>query len=200
MLPDAFEWDDRKAARNWLDHGIRFEAARDVFRDVSTIGWTDHGHSDIEERCVTIGMVETRLLFDTYTCVTTKFASSRHATPNPVNDGDIRLPTKHDWSRVDAMTDEHRHAAALADPDAQPLTDADMNCMKPTPRLKMIRRALGLTQDEFAARYQIPLGTLRDWEQGAKQPDQAARAYIRAIAGDPAAVERALNASIRQPA
>lgn len=110
------------------------------------------------------------------------------------------MKTKHDWSRVDAMTEEQRHAAALADPDAQPLTDADMARMKPTPRLRIIRRALGLTQEEFAARYQIPLGTLRDWEQGAKEPDQAARAYLRAIAGDPVAVQRALHAAIRQPA
>jgi putative transcriptional regulator len=108
------------------------------------------------------------------------------------------MKTKHDWSRLDAMTEEQRHAAALADPDAQPLSDADMNRMKPTPRLKIIRRALGLTQEEFAARYQIPLGTLRDWEQGAKKPDQAARAYLRAIAGDPAGVQRALHAPVRQ--
>ena len=110
------------------------------------------------------------------------------------------MKTKHDWSRVDAMTEEQRNAAALADPDAQPLTDADMDRMKPTPRLKIIRRALGLTQEEFAARYQIPLGTLRDWEQGAKEPDQAARAYLRAIAGDPVAVQRALHSAVRQPA
>ena len=101
-----------------------------------------------------------------------------------------------DWQRLREMSDEEVQAAALADPDAQPLTDADLNRMRQTPRLKIIRRALGLTQQEFAARYQIPLGTLRDWEQGAKQPDQAARAYLRAIAGDPEAVQRALlNAS-----
>ena len=104
------------------------------------------------------------------------------------------MKTQHDWSRLDAMTEEQRRAAALADPDAQPLSDADMDRMKPTSRLKIIRRALGLTQEQFAARYQIPLGTLRDWEQGAKQPDQAARAYLRAIAGDPVGVERALHA------
>jgi len=67
--------------------------------------------------------------------------------------------------------------------------------MRQTPRLKIIRRALGLTQGEFAARFQIPLGTLRDWEQGAKQPDQAARSYLKALAGDPAAVQRALQAA-----
>ena len=35
-----------------------------------------------------------------------------------------------------------------------------------------MRRALGLTQEEFATRYHIPIGTLRDWEQGRAQPDQ----------------------------
>jgi putative transcriptional regulator len=104
------------------------------------------------------------------------------------------MKTKHDWSRLEAMTAEQRHAAALADPDAQPLTEERLANMKQTPRLKIMRRALGLTQEEFAARYQIPLGTLRDWEQGAKEPDQAARAYLRAIAGDPVAVQHALHA------
>jgi putative transcriptional regulator len=66
--------------------------------------------------------------------------------------------------------------------------------MKQTPRLKITRRALGLTQEEFSARFQIPLGTLRDWEQGAAQPDQTARAYLKAIAGDAHAVLRALSA------
>jgi putative transcriptional regulator len=60
------------------------------------------------------------------------------------------MKTKHDWSRLDALSEAQRHAAALADPDAQPLTDADMDRMKQTPRLKIIRRALGLTQEELA--------------------------------------------------
>ena len=38
--------------------------------------------------------------------------------------------------------------------------------MKQTPRVKIIRRSLDLTQEEFAERYHIPIGTLRDWEQG----------------------------------
>lgn len=103
------------------------------------------------------------------------------------------MTTQYDWSRADAMTDEQIEAAARADPDAQPLTDERLAMMRRVPRLKIIRRALGLTQQEFAARYQLPVGTLRDWEQGTKQPDQAARAYLRAIAGDPQAVYRALN-------
>jgi putative transcriptional regulator len=93
------------------------------------------------------------------------------------------------------MTPEEIEAAARADPDAQPFTKAQLARMKHTPRAKLIRRALGLTQEEFAARFQIPLGTLRDWEQGAAEPDQAARAYLTVIGRDPDAVRRALRPS-----
>src|ERR671931_212045 len=61
------------------------------------------------------------------------------------------------------------------------------------PRIKTLRRALSLTQEEFAARYCIPLGTLRDWEQGRSEPDQPARAYLTVIAHDAAHVDKALN-------
>ena len=91
------------------------------------------------------------------------------------------------------MSEADVMAAAIADPDAQPRSAAQLARMKHTPRAKLIRRALGLTQEEFAARFQIPLGTLRDWEQGASQPDQAARAYLTVIAHDPQAVRRALG-------
>ncbi len=60
------------------------------------------------------------------------------------------------------MTEEEIYAAALSDPDAQPLTEADLARMKRVSRAKTIRRVLQLTQEEFAARYHIPLGTLRD--------------------------------------
>jgi len=35
--------------------------------------------------------------------------------------------------------------------------------------LKVIRRALESTQEEFAAQYRIPIGTLRDWSRGDSQ-------------------------------
>ena len=111
-----------------------------------------------------------------------------------------RPSAKRDWSRLDAMTDEQRHAAALSDPDAQPMTEQDFDRAKRTPRAKIIRRAMGLTQEEFAARFHIPLGTLRDWEQGASEPDQAARAYLTVIARNPEAVRKALQPRVRAPA
>ena len=102
-------------------------------------------------------------------------------------------PPAHDWTRFDAMTARQRHTAAMKDPDARPLRPEDMQRMKRTPQVKIIRRALGLSQEDFAARFHIPLGTLRDWEQNRKEPDAAARAYLVVIARNPAAVSEALR-------
>ena len=90
------------------------------------------------------------------------------------------------------MTEAEIEAAAGADPDARPMTAEELRTARRVPRIKTLRRALGMTQEEFAGRYHIPLGTLRDWEQGRTEPDQPARAYLKAIAGDPEAVRRAL--------
>jgi len=93
------------------------------------------------------------------------------------------------------MSTEAIEKAARADPDAQPLSEADFKRMKARPRVQIIRRALDLTQEEFAERYHIPLGTLRDWEQGRAEPDQPTRAYLTLIARDPEHVNRTLNRS-----
>ncbi len=58
--------------------------------------------------------------------------------------------------------------------------------------VKRIRRRLKLTQNEFARRFGIPQGTLRDWEQGRRQPEGPARAFLLVIQHEPVAVERAL--------
>ena len=64
--------------------------------------------------------------------------------------------TRNDWRRADAMSDDDIHAAAIADPDAQPLTPERLAHMKRTPQVKVIRRALGLSQEEFSTRFRIP--------------------------------------------
>ena len=91
------------------------------------------------------------------------------------------------------MAEDEVLAAAKADADNPPLMQGALARMKPVPRVRTLRRALGLTQEEFALRYRIPLGTLRDWEQGRTQPDQPARAYLAVIARDPEHVRRALE-------
>jgi putative transcriptional regulator len=92
------------------------------------------------------------------------------------------------------MSDAEVLAAAYADPDAQPWTPDDFKRMRQVPRAKIIRRALGLTQEQFATRFGIPLGTLRDWEQGVAEPDTCARSYLAVIAHNPAVAADALLA------
>jgi len=100
-------------------------------------------------------------------------------------DGTTRpLKDKTDWARFDALTDEDIHKAALADPDAQPLTDAELKRMRRVAPVKRLRWKLGLSQAEFAQRFRIPVGTLRDWEQHRTEPDQAALAYLKVIEAD----------------
>src|SRR4029077_15993351 len=89
------------------------------------------------------------------------------------------------------MTKKQVEAAAKSAPDNPPLSRTDLRRMKRTPQVKIIRRALGISQEDFAARYHIPIGTLRDWEQGRAAPDQAARALLTVIARDPEAVRKA---------
>ena len=96
-----------------------------------------------------------------------------------------------------AMTVRQVATAARADRDNLPLSPADLRRMRRTPKVKIIRRALGISQEDFATRYHIPIGTLRDWEQGRVQPDQAARAYLTVIARDPEAVRKALSSPPR---
>jgi uncharacterized DUF497 family protein len=67
MRDGAFEWDDAKAARNWRNHGVSFEMARDVFKDAFALEWIDDRHGGDEERFVTIGAVEGRLLYVAWT-------------------------------------------------------------------------------------------------------------------------------------
>jgi putative transcriptional regulator len=91
------------------------------------------------------------------------------------------------------MTAAEIEAGASRDCENPPLTAARLGQLRAVPRVKTLRRALELTQEEFAARYHIPLGTLRDWEQGRSEPDQPARACLTVIARDPEGVERALH-------
>ena len=61
--------------------------------------------------------------------------------------------------------------------------------------VKAIRAKLGLTQEQFAARFGFSINTLRHWEQGLRQPEGPARAYLLVIDREPEAVEKALRAA-----
>jgi putative transcriptional regulator len=101
-------------------------------------------------------------------------------------------PDRTDWARLKAMTDEEVMAAALSDPDAQPLTPEQLARMRRVPRVKWLRQRLGMTQVQFAEAFHLPLTTLRDWEQHRSVPDAPARGLLLAIERDPEAMRRLL--------
>jgi putative transcriptional regulator len=107
--------------------------------------------------------------------------------------GDPLPETGTDWKAVEALTDEQIVAAVRSDPDAAPIPVHQTPGLIPIVNTKKLRDRLGLTQEEFAAKYRIPIGTLRDWEQGRKFPDAPARAYLTIIARDPHAVASLLG-------
>ena len=78
--------------------------------------------------------------------------------------------------------------AALSDPDAQPSSPDKLAKMVRMPHLRSLRRRLNLTQEQFAERYEIPVASIRDWEQRRTTPDKAVRTYLRVIALEPGIV------------
>jgi putative transcriptional regulator len=62
-----------------------------------------------------------------------------------------------------------------------------------------IRKRTRLTQEQFARRFGIPLGTLRHWERGDRKPRTAALAMLNLIARDPGAATRALKPDFNWP-
>jgi putative transcriptional regulator len=59
--------------------------------------------------------------------------------------------------------------------------------------VKAIRKRVKMSQAEFARAYRISKRALQEWEQGGRQPDSAARAYLTVIAKESAVVRRALS-------
>jgi putative transcriptional regulator len=97
-------------------------------------------------------------------------------------------------ARLDATTDADLTAAALADADNPPLSDAELARLAMARRVRDTRLRTGLSQRRFAEVYHINVGRLRDLEQGRTQPDSALLAYLSVIQREPEAVERALLA------
>src|SRR5580658_11092524 len=93
-----------------------------------------------------------------------------------------------DWDRLDGMSDADIARQIAANPDAAP-------DMAPEIDVRAIRRATGMTQDEFASAYQFSVRTVQQWERGAKRPSGPARTLLRAIKADPEGLRRALAAA-----
>ena len=111
----------------------------------------------------------------------------------------VPMECKTDWDRLRAMTEEEIEANALSDPDNPPITDEELSRMRWSMEAWVVRGRLKLTQEEFSARFGIPLGTLRDWEQGKKQPSSTAQVLLKVISSHPDAVIDAIERD-RRPA
>jgi putative transcriptional regulator len=106
---------------------------------------------------------------------------------------ELASPSRHDWSAFEAMTEAEREAAALADPDARPMTETEWARAKRVPQVTTLRRRLGLTLEEFSQQYRIPIVTLQDWEAGRSAPDPVGQAYLQVIGRLPEVLRQALE-------
>lgn len=107
-----------------------------------------------------------------------------------------------DWAAIDAMSDEDIAEQIAAHPDAAPdltVTRARVvfrlgsHRLKPKYKVRLLRRALGLSQAQFAEAYGLPVRNVQNWEQGTRQPDEATMAYLKVIAHRPEMVRRVLR-------
>ena len=100
-------------------------------------------------------------------------------------DTDEILVPQVDLERV-RLTTEAEIAAQAAEDDAAARRDAAAYARR-------VRRRIGLTQAEFAARIGVPLDTVRNWEQGKRAPAGPARALLRVLDRMPEAALAALR-------
>lgn len=76
------------------------------------------------------------------------------------------------------------------DPEDADVTEEGLERGRRARLIRMARTRLGLSQQEFAARFHVPVGTLRDWEQARSMAPEFAVAYIRVIEAQPELVAR----------
>lgn len=106
--------------------------------------------------------------------------------------------SKVDWSKVARTTDRAIDAQIAADADTAPIfTDRELaRARRVVPakatNVKALRRRLGLSQVQFAQRYGFSVETIRNYEQGHRQPTGPARTLLQVIAAEPDTVTRAL--------
>jgi putative transcriptional regulator len=108
----------------------------------------------------------------------------------PIEKASLDQPCFQDPS---AIADAEAMAAALSDTDAPPMMPDELARMRRLPDIKALRARLGMTQEQFAQAYRLPLGTVRDWEQGRTRPDAPALVLLAVIEREPEVARRVLH-------
>jgi putative transcriptional regulator len=96
-----------------------------------------------------------------------------------------------DWTKIDATTEKDIRRHMIEDgesPDAEYTLETSFSP-------HVIRKRIGMTQEQFAAALGVPVATLRNWEQGRNAIDPAARSLLLLVARDPKATLAALAAA-----
>jgi len=87
-----------------------------------------------------------------------------------------------DWDTFDALTHEEVRAAVEADPDVQPVTEEQWRRAMRRVDLVALRERFGLSQEQFADRFLLPLGQVQAWEANRSFPSHGYHLYLCAIA------------------
>ena len=112
---------------------------------------------------------------------------SRQDSPSPLS----AVEVDEELAALDAITDEEAEKAARNDPDNPPITEEEWaaalarEAERDIYGVARLRRRLRISQFAFAERYGLPVGTLRQWEQGLREPDAAAKSLLAVIEADP---------------
>jgi len=105
-------------------------------------------------------------------------------TINPADPTSLDLG-RIDTARVDATTEEDIAAHQAAD-EADAMQDAAKFARR-------VRKRLGLSQAAFSQRIDVPIDTIRNWEQGKRSPTGAAKALLKVLDKAPETALAALD-------
>ncbi len=82
-----------------------------------------------------------------------------------------------DYKKIDSTTEQDLRRQQQQDDAEAKASAADF--------VKSVRQQLGLTQAEFSERIEVPLETIRNWEQGKRSPTGAAKALLKVLYKEP---------------
>ena len=99
-----------------------------------------------------------------------------------------------DAAKVSAATEEQIVAWKLED-DIEDDALGPIRVVPPITDVPALRERLKLSQERFAERYMLSLRTVQEWEQNRREPSEAARVFLYAIAQDPIAIAKILHSS-----
>ena len=202
-VPLVFEWDQNKAKKNREESRPPFEAGMEAFLDKNRLQSFDQKHSGEEERFNVVGMVDGVCLFVTFTW---RGKIGRLISAAPAEGKEKAMTVRKTLADSKAhpfrfSVDERRRLQATSEAavhrqakeDKNLSNDDDLARMVLAREVRLIRESTGLSQTDFAKRFDMTYGRLRDWEQGRSSPDQAMLNYLRLIRDEPRAVARILE-------